>query len=124
MSATTIARGRQEVSPRAKSIAKPKAKVSKRTQNRILNMTVQGSWVFGLVFVATYVIGAISGHVMMESQRASVKALSPVLTQVRESELEHRTASAVDGSMKNVMDWARSRGWSQLDPKKTYVASR
>lgn len=87
-------------------------------------MTVQGSWVFGLVFVATYVIGAISGHVMMESQRASVKALSPVLTQVRESELEHRTASAVDGSMKNVMDWARSRGWSQLDLKKTYVASR
>ncbi|MEI7577987.1 MAG: hypothetical protein WCK51_13930 [Armatimonadota bacterium] len=124
MSATTIARGRQEVSPRAKSIAKSKVQVSARTQNRILNMTVQGSWVFGLVFVATYVIGAISGHVMMESQRASVKALSPVLTQVRESELEHRTASAVDGSMKNVMDWARSRGWSQLDLKKTYVASR
>lgn len=124
MSATTIARGRQEVSPRAKSIAKPNVTVSTRTQNRILNMTVQGSWVFGLVFVATYVIGAISGHVMMESQRASVKALSPVLTQVRESELEHRTASAVDGSMKNVMDWARSRGWSQLDLKKTYVASR
>ncbi len=124
MSATTIARGRQEVSPRAKAIAKSKVKVSARTQNRILNMTVQGSWVFGLVFVATYVIGAISGHVMMESQRASVKALSPVLTEVRESELEHRTASAVDGSMKSVMDWARSRGWSQLDLKKTYVASR
>ena len=79
---------------------------------------------FGLVFVATYVVGAISGHVMMESQRASVKALSPVLTEVRESELEHRTASAVDGSMKNVMDWARLRGWSQLEMKKTYVASR
>jgi hypothetical protein len=87
-------------------------------------MTVQGSWVFGLVFVATYVIGAISGHVMMEAQRASVKALSPVLTEVRESELEHRTASAVDGSMQYVMDWARARGWSQLDAKKTYVASR
>ena len=124
MSATTIARGRQEVSPRAKSIAKPKVKVSTRTQTRMFNMTVQGSWVFGLVFVATYVIGAISGHVMMESQRASVKALSPVLTEVRESELEHRTASAVDGSMKNVIDWARSRGWSQLEMKKTYVASR
>ena len=124
MSATTIARGRQEVSPKAKSSSKSKVKVSARQQSRIINQTIQGSWVFGLVFVATYVVGAISGHVMMESQRASVKALSPVLTEVRESELEHRTASAVDGSVKNVMDWARLRGWSQLEMKKTYVASR
>ena len=124
MSATTIARGRQEVSPKAKSSSKSKVKVSARQQSRIINQTIQGSWVFGMVFVATYVVGAISGHVMMESQRASVKALSPVLTEVRESELEHRTASAVDGSMRNVIDWARSRGWSQLEMKKTYVASR
>ena len=124
MSATTIARGRQGVSPKAKSSSKSKVQVSARQQSRIINQTIQGSWVFGMVFVATYVVGAISGHVMMESQRASVKALSPVLTEVRESELEHRTASAVDGSMKNVIDWARSRGWSQLEMKKTYVASR
>ena len=124
MSATTIARGRQEVGPAAKSLTRAKVRVSARQQSKVINMTVQGSWVFGLVFVATYVIGAISGHVMMEAQRASVKALSPVLTEVRESELEHRTASAVDGSMQYVMDWARARGWSQLDAKKTYVASR
>lgn len=122
MSATTIARGRQEVGRRVSS--KSRAKVSTRQQNAILNVTVQGSWVFGLVFVVTYVIASISGHVMMESQRASIKSLSPVLTEVRESELATRTASAVDGSMKDVMDWARSRGWSQLEVKQTYVASR
>ncbi len=87
-------------------------------------MVVQGSWVFAIVFVASYVVAAISGHVMMEAQRASIKSLSPVLTEVRESELEHRTASAVDGSAKDVIDWARSRGWSQLEQTKTYVASR
>ncbi len=124
MSATTIARGRQEVSPKAKSLSKRKDKISARQQSMVINQTIQGSWVFGMVFVATYVVGAISGHVMMESQRATVKALSPVLTEVRESEVEHRTTSAVDGSMKTVIDWARSRGWSQLEMKKTYVASR
>jgi hypothetical protein len=122
MSATTIARGRQGVSRRAKT--KSTAKLSARQQSAVINLVVQGTWVFGLVFFATYVVSAISGNVLMEAQRASIKSLSPVLTEARESELEHRTASAVDGSMKSVMDWARSRGWSQLEQKQTYVASR
>lgn len=122
MSATTNARGRQEVSHRAKT--KSTDKLSARQQSAVINLVVQGTWVFGLVFFATYVVSAISGNVLMEAQRASIKSLSPVLTEARESELEHRTASAVDGSMKSVMDWARSRGWSQLEQKQTYVASR
>lgn len=124
MSATTVSQRQVGVKSRSKSTVKR----SPRYWDRVFGAVVQGIWVFGLVFVVTYFVASMTGHLMGESQRVSAKVLTPQLRKARAAESDLKTLSATVGSLQQVDDWARAQGWVKGNLKQvapgTYVASR
>jgi hypothetical protein len=105
MATTTLSRGRVQTRTRIETTAKRRAKA------RALSLSVQGLWAFAIFFFFTHITVSIGGHMLAESQRTQVKAMSSSLQTAREKERVMKAELTQGGTVAAIDTWAKERGF-------------